>query len=420
MCKLTRLFASVLVGIVILVGCSGNETGEESQETNEDLVVAYFADFRGKNTMEDYLKRFTEETGVKVTGKPITGDFYDQLKTGYASKTEPDVFFMDIYQFGNFADAGLLLDINEYVDEAHVEKFNENLLSMFTQGGKLLGIPKDYNTLGLFYNKAMFDEAGLEYPTNDWTWDDFMAAVEKLDAHFAPQGKYALVLQNEVPRFQPILEIAGGDLSYDEKGYPVVNTPEIAKGFEIWNNLFVKGYATTPKDLGRDWDGDAFDSGDVAMTIDGNWMNSYLTDSGNNLPYGTVQIPSMNGNKANMFFTVAWSASSNTKQPENAAKFIEWITSETMISELIGEGGGAIPPMVSYENEFIQSYPERVGFVEAGKTASPFDYGLVSPTVVKEIGDFAERLRLGSETDIKAGLDKVQETIEQEYNRLKK
>ena len=420
MCKLTKLFASVLVGIIILVGCSGNKADGEPEKQSKDLVVAYYADFRGKNTMEDYLARFTEETGIKVTGKPVTGSFGDQLKTGFASKTEPDVFFMDIYEFGNYADAGLLLNLEPYVNQEHINKFNQNLLSIFTSDEKLLGIPKDYNTTGLFYNKVMFDEAGIEYPTNDWSWDDFMAAVEKLDAYFEPLGKHALVLENTLGNFQPLLEMMGGDFSYDKNGYPIVNTPEIAEGIKMWDELYEKEYAITPKDLGRDWSGDAFDNGDGAMTFNGNWMNSYLTESGNDLSYGTVQIPSMNGNEANMFFTVAWSASANTSQPENAATFIEWITSEAMLSEFIQDGGGAIPSMIKLEDEFIKEYPERVGFVEAGKIASRYDYGIVSPTVVKALEDCTERLRLGTQTDIKAGLDEAQSIIEAEYSRLKK
>ncbi len=421
--KVTSLILTSLLATTSLTACnkttSPPDNGGENEAQKNPLVVAYFADFRGKNGMEDYIAKFTEETGIKVTPKPVTGDFADNLKTGFASKTEPDVFFMDIHQFGNFSDAGLLLDLNNYVSKEHMSKFNQNLLGMFKHDGQTLGIPKDYNTLGLFYNKNMFDEASVDYPTDNWTWDDLMEANKKLKAHFDSKGKHAMVLQNEIARFQPILEIAGANFSYEDKGYPIVNTPEMAKGFEMWETLFKDGYATTPAELGKSWDGDSFDEQFAAMTIDGNWMNSYLAGTGNNVPYGVVQIPSMNGKKANMFFTVSWSATTNTKQPKNAAKFIEWITSDYMIRELMADGGGAIPPTLELEQEFIDMYPERIGFVEAGKIASPFDYGIASPGIVKTLGDFAEKLKLGKISNISSSLDEAQKAIEEEYNRLK-
>ncbi len=343
--KVITSFLALTMGVSLLTGCGS--------KGSDELVVAYYADFTGKNSMEEYLNKFTEETGIKTTAKPVTGDFFDQLKTGYASKTEPDVFFMDIYQFGNFADAGLLLDLNQYVSSEHMNKFNQNLLSMFQYDGGTYGIPKDYNTLGLFYNKDMFDEVGVQYPTNEWTWDDFINACEKLKTYYEPKGKYALVLQNEIARFQPILEIFGADLTYDEKGYPVVNTPEVEEGLKQWKMLFEKGYATTPKDLGRDWDGDSFDGQDAAMTIDGNWMNTFMASTGNNINYGVVDLPSNNDKEANMYFTVAWSASVNTDQPEEAAQFIEWVTSDTMLNEFISvSNGGNIPPTTELEKNF--------------------------------------------------------------------
>lgn len=417
--KLLSIALTVILGAGALVGCNSSAAGGE-KKADKELVVAYYADFRGKNSVDEYLKRFTEETGIKAQGKPVTGDFFDSLKTGFASKTEPDVFFMDIYQFGNFADAGLLLDLNEYISDEHKASFNENLLNMFTYEDKLYGIPKDYNTLGLYYNKTMFDEVGVSYPTDEWTWDDLLQASEKIKAHYDGKGKYALVLQNELPRFQPILEASGADFGYKKDGYPTVNTQQAVEGLTNWINLFEQGYATTPKDLGKDWDGDSFDNQLAAMTIDGNWMNSYLTSSGNDVDYGTTSIPSINGKKSNMFFTVSWSASANTKQPENAAKFIEWITTETMGREFMEDGGGAIPANKALEEEFITAYPERKMFVDVADYASAYDYGLVSPAVVKEFADIAERLRLGSATDVKAELDKVQEAINKEYNRLSK
>lgn len=402
-------FLVLFIIVVLLIGCSKNATNE--------LVVAYYAD----NPIEESILKFTEETGIKIKPKPVTGDFFDQLKTGYASKTEPDVFFMDIYQFANFVDAGLLLNLDKYISQEHMAKFNQNLLNIFKEDGITYGLPKDYNTLGVFYNKDMFDEAGIEYPKNDWTFEDFLNICEKLKQYYEPKGKYALVLQNEIARFQPILEMLGADFNYNEKGYPIVNTKEVAQGLKQWKMLFEKGYATTPKDLGRDWDGDAFDGQDAAMTIDGNWMNTFMAGTGSGTNYGVVDLPSINGNKANMFFTVAWSVSANTKSPENATKFVQWVTSDIMAEELVEKyEGGNIPPTTALEQKFLQDYENKQGFVDAGQIASKYDYGLVSPMLVTNMNNLAEKIILDPNINIENELNILQKQLEEEYARLKK
>lgn len=427
---------AVLVGVTMLAlascgGGNGEETtsttggnGDTSSKPDEqvEIVVGHFADFRGKNEMSTYFDWFEEETGIKAVSEPVTGDFGQVLKTRFAAGEEPDVFFMDVNMFVEFADAGLLLPLEGDMSAEHIAKFEPNLIDTFSYEDHVYGIPKDYNTLGLFYNKKMFDEAGVEYPTNDWDWSQMVEAGKSIKEHYGydNDSKYAFVFQNELARFYPTLYTFGADLDREKA---TVNTAEMVEGLKSFNSLFIEGLATVPADLGRDWDGDTFINDEAAMTIEGNWMNSFVVDSAPDMEYGVVEIPANNDIESNMLFTVAWSGSSRTDHPEEVAKFIEWITSADMQREFLSDGGGAIPSNLEIDNEFVEMYPEREVFLDVVPVAQGYGFGLTGSTLVSELGQISENIRLGNiETDeeIMNALNTLQETIDSEYERLSK
>src|SRR5699024_4293935 len=84
-----------------------------------------------------------------------------------------------------YADAGMLADCTEIVDEANYSEISvENAKG---SDGKIYGVPKDKDTIALLYNKELFDQAGVEYPSRNWTWDDLESASQKI---YDATGKY--------------------------------------------------------------------------------------------------------------------------------------------------------------------------------------------------------------------------------------
>lgn len=100
---------------------------------------------------------------------------------------------MNVLHVEEYADAGILMDLTEAEAESDL-KINENfpapLVDGYTVDGKLYGIPKDFDTNAVFYNKEIFDKAGVAYPTDDWTFEDFRAKCEELQAAGLDEGVY--------------------------------------------------------------------------------------------------------------------------------------------------------------------------------------------------------------------------------------
>ncbi len=125
-----------------------------------------------------------------------TGSYYTKLQTMFAAGTPPDVFYMGADRLASFAMRGLLAELDPLLaadraagrETLDLDDFFSATLDCFrfdghqTGRGRLYGIPKDFTTIGFYYNKDLFDAAGVPYPRDDWTWDDFHEAARRLGA----------------------------------------------------------------------------------------------------------------------------------------------------------------------------------------------------------------------------------------------
>jgi multiple sugar transport system substrate-binding protein len=167
-----------------------------------------------------------------------------------AGGTAPDVFYVDAELMTAFGPTGQLLALDEFMDEAGVSRddFIPALLSIFTLDGKTYALPKDWGTLGLVYLPEAFAEAGIEEPTEDWTWDDLKAAAEAI----AAKGTYAGFCQNaDWARFAPFAFGNGGTYASDDFKTATVDTSEVKEAANYVIELHTSGALKTASDVGR-------------------------------------------------------------------------------------------------------------------------------------------------------------------------
>lgn len=129
----------------------------------------------------------------------------------------PDIFVMHPDEVRNYAEGGILMDLSDILggDVANASNFPQYVVDDFKVGDGYYGIPKDIGTLGLFYNKDIFDAAGMEYPTPDWTWDDLMDAAGKLTD--PANGVYGIAAPNDGQNFYWNLIWQNGGEVFDEE-----------------------------------------------------------------------------------------------------------------------------------------------------------------------------------------------------------
>lgn len=305
---------------------------------------------------------------IKVT-RINPGDaasFFTKLQTMMAAGDPPDVFYMGWERLSSFASQELLLPIEPLIaaDEAagretlHPEDFFPATLDCFrfdgvrTGRGTLYGIPKDFTTIGFYYNKTLFDRAGIPYPTDDWTWDDFIAAARRLaqlegitGAEFVtwPAMIRSYLATEGLDAFSPDFReswLRRPDVyaaldrlrswRFDERGTLTSGKSQVAQG----ESVFLTGKVGMAGPFGR-WVVPTY-----RTITDFDWDFAPL-------PRGRV--------RANTVFTVAWSIARKTAHPQEAWELIKFLCGpegQARAAEL----GLAIPTLrsVAYSEAFLQ------------------------------------------------------------------
>ncbi len=287
-----KFWCRVVLGTLLVAGCrpSGERADGKiplrfssytSSPAEVDLVNALVAEFNQANP------------DIAVTYEPVPGQYYPKMLTMLVSHTAPDVFYLDIFAFRPFLAKGILRPLDDFLatsKSTHREDFLPQLVSAFADGKTQYGIPKDFNTMALFYNKAMFDAKGMAYPDARWDMARFRAAAARLTTPDKKQFGFALTHDN-VDRYLPMAAAFGASL-YDAQGKCGLASPEAVAAMQFYSDLSLRDHSSIyPAEVGSSWTGDAFGRGSVAMVFEGGWLIPYLNTTFPGLGYGLAPLP---------------------------------------------------------------------------------------------------------------------------------
>jgi multiple sugar transport system substrate-binding protein len=276
---------------------------KEFDEQNEDIVVEYRA--------LQFDELVTESTRAIATGQA------------------PDIISFDNPDFALFSSRGAMLDITDRVAASSVIKtdsYYEGPLNSVTWDGRLFGLPKYTDTIGLFYNKDMFRAKGLDPEDPPSTWDELLEAARKLNDPAA--GVYGITFSargNEEGTFQflPWIQMSGGD-------YTEVNGPGAVKALGLWKTFLDEKLASQDVLSVGQWDSTGFfNSGAAAMAISGPWeLNRMATDA--KFDWGVALLPTETegGERASALGGFDWGITANTQHPDEAFRMLEFFYSQ--------------------------------------------------------------------------------------------
>ena len=353
--------------------------------------------------LESLLYKFSVAyPDIVVKYEPITGDYKAALLTAIASGTEPDVFYVDVGYFQEFASNDVLMQLDDLMAKTSVKKedFVPSLLNAFTTDGKTFGIPKDFNTLGLFYNKDLFAKAQLAEPTATWTWDDLKNAAAKLtDLSNKDKPVYGLGVPPDPGRFPAFIYQNGGSVMTNDAaadyGDTKLDSPEAVAAAKYYTDFRVEKIGAQPADVGDDWQGTSFGKGTLAMVYEGGWLLPYLAQQFPGTKFGVITPPLGPKGPGNMIFTVAWSMSKNTKNSDAAWAVINFLTNEESQNTVL-QSGFALPTRQALQtNDYFKNNPNSAAiFNGALQGAVPFYWGKSGSDVQKAIADALSRVYL--------------------------
>ncbi len=357
-------------------------------ENSIELVVMNWSGGGGRQEEEivaNLIARFEAEhpdIRIKRINPGDSGSFNTKLQTMMAANVAPDVFYMGGERFANFAASGRLMEIEPLIraDEAagrdtlDLDDFYQNTLDSFrfdgetTGSGALYGVPKDFTTWGFYYNKDLFDAAGLTYPNDlpveSWTWETFARYARRLAELPGVLGGAEFSVWDDPVR--AYLWSYGVDVVDDEFNSRLFE-PEVYgrlkqlydwRFSEPWRQLQPDGTSINTLVSGDSQVAqgqDIFVTGRVGMVGPlGRWVAPIYRDI-TAFEWDFAAMP-MGTERANLVATVAWSINARTEHPEAAWQLVKFLTGESG-QRRIAELGLAIPTLKSVANSAAFSDP---------------------------------------------------------------
>ncbi|GAA2072842.1 sugar ABC transporter substrate-binding protein [Pseudolysinimonas kribbensis] len=374
---LSAAAAAVAAGLV-LAGCSGGGSGSGPVT----ISYAVWDDTQAKvmRTLADEFHQQNPDITVKVQLTPWE-QYWTKLKTAATGGAAPDVFWMNESNFATYANGGVIADLSDKLKGSSLtmSDYIDIQTKAYTWKGDVYGIPKDIDAIGLWYNKTLFQQAGVAAPTADWTWDDMVAAAQKLTD--PAKGVYGIAAQPAAQQsyYSTIPQTGGTVISADKKksGY---DTPEAIKGVQVWVDLINKYHVSPTLQQMTDTDPDSmFTSGKVAMIYEGSWAAAEFAD----VPYAKANadvapMPKLDkpGGVSNGLANVM---AAKTAHPDQAFKFLEFLGSKKAETAQAA-AGIVIPAYKGAAGGWVDSFPNYhlQVFVDALKNSSQYPSSLNS------------------------------------------
>ena len=316
------------------------------------------------DTLVPVIKQLSEAYNKEhpnVTVKPqltTWSEYWTKLEASATGGSAPDIMEMNILHVEEYVEGGILMDLTEAEEKSNLEiheNFPEQLVNGYIIDDKLYGIPKDFDTNGVFYNKKIFDEAGVAYPEDNWTFEDFRKKCEELKNAGLPEGTYAFASERGAAQSTydaTVFANGGYFLSGGNKKSGWAEQATI-DGVQPWVDLVTDGISPTVEQMSDVVPDDMFTGGKLAMHMTGNYMISKFTDALGEGTFGVVKRPTFNGKDTDIINGCAYAVSAKTKHPEEAKDFVLWLGSEEA-QKIHGEAGVWISARNDCQKYFVE------------------------------------------------------------------
>ncbi|MFF9562005.1 ABC transporter substrate-binding protein [Leifsonia sp. NPDC014704] len=414
---------------LVVAGCSSSGSGSSSS----GATLTYWASNQGtsldndKQVLTPVLDDFTKQTGIKVKLEVIGwNDLQTRIQTAVTSGQGPDVLNIGNTWAASLQATGAFLPFDDANMKAigGSDKFVKAALDTGGAEGKpVTSVPLYGLAYGLYYNKKMFTDAGVQPPT---TWEELVAAAKKLTN--GSQYGFALAAGSytENVHFAFINSAQNGGEWFDKKGNPTFDSQANIDGIKRYLDLMQSDKVVNPSNAQYDNGVQAvndFATGKVAMILSQNNADASIVANGmKNDQYGVVPFPAPEGGKdiATFIAGINLSIFKNTKQKDAALKFVKYMTSED-VQTTLGKPYASLPVLNDAKPVFTDNAEEAATFQKIYNDMSkplplvPAEDQFEN-TVGKAMNDMFAKIATGStvsDADIKAALKNAQDQVKQ-------
>lgn len=333
--RVIAMVSALAIASTLFTGC-GSQASSQSTDSGKNVTITFMtwesSEMNAK--IVDSLSGFEKENPnikVKLIPSPLE-DYGTKINQMISAKQAPDIFYCGNDWAREKGAAGLLYDYTKKIkSEKGMEgNFYPDLLSQWKSGGHYYGLPGLINLVGIFYNKKMFNAAGIK-PNVNWTYQDMYDAAEKLTNKSEKMyGMYG----------QPVTPFDFGNYSATKGGKPftteftnpksVTISPEFKEGVELYKKYLANGSVSSP-----DYDTknitSMFMQGKVPMMWYGQWAaDELIRNAPKDFEWGFLPSPAVDNSKyTTLGGNVGWASPAYIKHPEETWKVFKYLINQT-------------------------------------------------------------------------------------------
>ena len=408
--KRTHRFAAGALAALMaasLAGCAADDG-------TVDLTFQIW-DVAQRDGMQAMCDAYTaQHPDVHIEVQVINWDeYWTKLEAATMSNKMPDIFWMHTNEILKYADNGKLADCSDIVETEHFSDIS--LSNASGSDGVLYGVPKDKDTVGLVYNKEMFDAAGVAYPDETWTWDDLVEASEKI--HDATGNYGYMAYADDQLGYWNFVYQAGGSILTPDKTRGNFLDPGTRKGMEFYIGLQQNDWCPDQNYFAETSPGTAFFSEKGAMFLEGNWnilaeLQNYPDMVGK---WDVAVLPACPGEgRATISNGLSYATGANNPHLDIVKDVLKFFGSEEG-QRIQGESGAAIPAYEGLEDTWVGVFDEYP--IDVQCFIDMFDYCIQSvnnaarPEWKTDVSDTLLKIYTG-ELDLDTGLAQMQEAVD--------
>ncbi|HIT65542.1 MAG TPA: sugar ABC transporter substrate-binding protein [Candidatus Ventrimonas merdavium] len=426
--RTTKGIAVCLAALMTVPAVSGCQDSGISADGKVNLSFQIW-DVAQRDGMQAIIDAYQAQNPNVTIELQVTSwdEYWTKLDAAAESNQLPDIFWMHTNQILKYADYGMLADVTSLYDDEdpnyYTEHFSEiSLDNAKGSDGRIYGVPKDKDTVCLAYNRELFDQAGVAYPDETWTWDTLCEASAQI---YEKTGKYGyMAYADEQLGYWNFVYQAGGSILNEDKTAACFTDPATKKGMEFYINLQKEPWCPDQNYFAETAPGNAFMSGQGAMYLEGNWNLMSLRENNAEMEgkWDVAVLPKcpdpVNGDgRATISNGLCYSTGAHGKKLEYALDFLKFCGSEEG-QRVQGLSGAAIPAYIGLEDTWVSAFDKFDYDMNVEKCVEMFDYGVQSvnnasrPNWKTQVNDLLLKIYSGSLT-LDEGLAQMQQTVDE-------
>lgn len=414
----------LLAGLALfLVGCAPSDQPE--------TVVLRISNWSGagddsefERTVRGIYEEFERRhPGVDVRVEGIPDGYVSKVILSFVAGTEPDVMLLDASSAAIFIDNGVLTDLTPFIendDSFRITDYFENVVDIARRGAAVYAIPNDFTPMVVYYNKRLFDGAGLPYPKAGWNFGEFRNTAKALTI---PGKQYGFAFANWMPGWIMWLWNNGGDAIDGRRARGVLDSPQNVETIRFLRDMIKIDRSAPSLGEAAALGVDLFANGQAAMTVSGHWAligyaNAPKGPDGEPAitwdDLGVVEVPTELSESVTVMYESGYAIGRNSKHKQLAWEFIKFFTSYE-VQRKYNESGIAVCARKDVARERGRDPLEAQFLPIIPSARPPHGASIEGYEIVEKVGKNALDSILNNDVPVADALKRAAERIDQEF-----